>query len=88
MPEAIIDTISVVVLLEANLSFYVFRRRLSLSSATKRQVTSTSATPTDDKWTIVSDARVLQMALYGPSDREWPESLQVFETVWRERQVS
>lgn len=40
-----------------------------------------------DKWNIVSDMGVLLMALYGPSGREWPDSLQVLDTVWRERQV-
>lgn len=37
--------------------------------------------------TIFSDARVLRMAIVGPAGTEWPESLNVFDTVWRERQV-
>lgn len=37
---------------------------------------------------LASDVRILQMAVVGPSGREWPDSLNVFDTVWRERQVS
>lgn len=39
-------------------------------------------------WSVLaSDVRVLRMAVLGPSGREWPDSLNVFDTVWRERQV-
>lgn len=37
---------------------------------------------------LASDLKILQMAVVGPSGRKWPDSLNVFDTVWRERQVS
>ncbi|CAM9236319.1 unnamed protein product [Scytosiphon promiscuus] len=36
---------------------------------------------------LASDMGVLRMAVVGPSGREWPDSLNVFDTVWRERQA-
>ncbi|CAN0181790.1 unnamed protein product, partial [Laminaria digitata] len=39
------------------------------------------------EWSLVSDAKVLRMAMVGPAGREWPDSLNVFDTVWRERQA-
>ncbi|CAN0518812.1 unnamed protein product, partial [Ectocarpus sp. 8 AP-2014] len=37
--------------------------------------------------TLASDARTLRVAVVGPSGRQWPDSLNVLDTVWRERQA-
>ena len=38
-------------------------------------------------WNMVSDARVLRLAVVGPQGSKWPDSLNVFDTIWRERLV-
>ncbi|CBJ28745.1 conserved unknown protein [Ectocarpus siliculosus] len=37
--------------------------------------------------TLASDARIVRVAVVGPSGRQWPDSLNVLDTVWRERQA-
>ncbi|CAM9810725.1 unnamed protein product [Ectocarpus sp. 4 AP-2014] len=47
----------------------------------------TEATSGWDWGTLASDARILRVAVVGPSGRQWPDSLNVLDTVWRERQA-
>eukprot|EP00903_Cladosiphon_okamuranus_P011281 g10637.t2 len=53
-----------------------------------RELSLNAAAASDSYWSgLASDLRILQMATVGPSGREWPDSLNVFDTVWRERQA-
>eukprot|EP00752_Nemacystus_decipiens_P015680 g13994.t1 len=50
--------------------------------------TGDASAVSDSYWSaLASDLRILQMAVVGPSGGEWPDSLNVFDTVWRERQA-